>query len=109
MTWCRAYGKIYSERGEQQKDGSEISEKGGSQVKGTVRAMKQIGYTDEQSQLMGDIDDLFEQAIKVGLVSDKDAIVVGQVVGTMALHHTGKQEYMNGVQVEVFVDHRQVL
>lgn len=79
-------------------------------MKGTVKECRRLGYTEEQAKLMGDLDDLFEQAVKCGLVCEDDAVVVGQVVGTMALKHTGKQDLLNsGVVVRVMVNDRQVV
>lgn len=79
-------------------------------MKGTVSVCRQLGYTEEQAGLMGELDDLVERAIKVGLVGDDDAIVIGQVVGTMALKHTGKQELLNsGINVKVLINDRQVV
>lgn len=59
-------------------------------MQGTVDACKQIGYTNEQSELIGKIDDLFEEAIKLDLVSPDEAIKIGMFVGQIAGKHTGK-------------------
>lgn len=59
-------------------------------MQGTVTTCKQLGYTDEQSKLIGDIDDLFEQAIKLDLCTPDEAIAIGMAVGEIFGKHTGK-------------------
>ena len=59
-------------------------------MQGIVNFCKQIGYTNEQSELIGKIDDLFEEAIKLDLVSPNEAIEIGKFVGQIAGKHTGK-------------------
>ena len=59
-------------------------------MQGTVNACKKLGYTDEQSELIGKIDDLFEEAIKSGLISPEDAVRFGQEFGRSAGKYTGK-------------------
>ncbi len=59
-------------------------------TQGTVNACKELGYTEEQSKLIGQIDDLFEEAVKLDLVSPTEAIKVGMFFGEQAGKHTGK-------------------
>ena len=59
-------------------------------MQGTVNACKEIGYTDPQAELMGRIDDLFEEAIKVGLLPEEDVLTLGKTCGKMAGKFTGK-------------------
>ncbi|MBA7580532.1 hypothetical protein ES708_22424 [subsurface metagenome] len=79
-------------------------------MEGTVKEGRALGYTDEQARLMGVLDDVFEEAIEAGLVSGADAIVVGQVVGTMSMRHTGKTALMSpDVRVKVYVNEHRVV
>ncbi|HDZ26382.1 hypothetical protein LCGC14_1149280 [marine sediment metagenome] len=59
-------------------------------MEGTVTECMRIGYTKEQSELIGRIDDLFEEAIKINLINEDDALQLGKVFGTMAGKFTGK-------------------
>ena len=59
-------------------------------MEGTVKGCLQLGYTKEQAELMGEIDDLFEKAISLGLLSDFEAIYVGEIFGKLAGKRTGK-------------------
>ena len=59
-------------------------------MQGTVRVCKQIGYTDAQAELIGKIDDIFEEAVKLDLCSGDEAEAIGRAVGTVMGKHTGK-------------------
>lgn len=59
-------------------------------MEGTVKALKQLGYTDEQAELLGKLDDLFEEAIKVDLCTGDEAENIGITVGRIFGKHTGK-------------------
>jgi hypothetical protein len=69
--------------------------------------LKELGYSPEQAELLGQMDDLFEEAIKLELLDPKDAIVLGQVAGTIMGRKTGKP--LGPVQAKVFVGDVQVV
>jgi hypothetical protein len=56
----------------------------------TVNVCKDLGYTDEQSELVGQIDDLFERAVELDLCTGDEAIIIGQACGRIFGKHTGK-------------------
>jgi len=59
-------------------------------MQGTVKACLELGYTKEQAELVGKLDDVFEEAIKLNLCTADEAIEIGQYVGTKFGKHTGK-------------------
>lgn len=59
-------------------------------MQGTVELCLELGYTPEQAELIGKIDDLFEEAIKLGLCTGDDARMIGQTIGIIFGKHTGK-------------------
>jgi len=59
-------------------------------MQGTIDFCKQIGYTDEQAELIGRMDDLFEEAIKLNLLTGDEAVESGRFVGEIMGKHTGK-------------------
>ena len=59
-------------------------------MQGTVKACLEIGYTKQQAELVGKIDDIFEEAVKLDLCSGDEAEAIGRVVGTIMGKHTGK-------------------
>jgi len=59
-------------------------------VQGTVKACLEIGYTKQQAELVGKIDDIFEEAVKLDLCSGDEAEAIGRAVGTIMGKHTGK-------------------
>ena len=59
-------------------------------MQGTVKVCKQMGYTDAQAELIGKIDDLFEEAIKLDLCTGDEATAIGAAVGRVFGRHTGK-------------------
>jgi hypothetical protein len=59
-------------------------------MQGTVRMCLELGYTPEQAELIGQIDDLFEEAVKLELCSGEEAEMIGQKVGLIFGRHTGK-------------------
>jgi hypothetical protein len=60
-------------------------------MEGTVRLCLKLGYTQEQAELIGRIDDDFEGAIKLGLLSDEEAIQCRQQFARFTGKRTGKQ------------------
>jgi hypothetical protein len=59
-------------------------------MQGTVELCVQVGYTQEQAELIGKVDDLFEEAVKLDLCSGDEAEAIGKAVGTVMGKHTGK-------------------
>ncbi len=59
-------------------------------MKGTVDFCLKVGYTREQADLIGKIDDLFEEAIKLDLCTGDEAIAIGTYAGEVFGKHTGK-------------------
>lgn len=59
-------------------------------MEGTVKMCRELGYTDQQAELVGKIDDLFEEAIKLDMISPLDALQLGRQFGLFAGKHTGK-------------------
>ena len=59
-------------------------------MQGTVKACLEIGYSKEQSDLIGKIDDLFEEAVKLDLCTGDEAIAIGMAVGKAIGKHTCK-------------------
>ena len=59
-------------------------------MQGTVKACLEIGYSKDQSELIGKIDDIFEEAVKLDLCSGDEAEAIGRAVGTIMGKHTGK-------------------
>ena len=59
-------------------------------MKGTVDMCIQVGYTKEQAELIGKIDDLFEEAIKLDLLTGTESIAIGRAAGAIMGKHTGK-------------------
>ena len=66
-----------------------VNEKEIKDMQGTVKMCLELGYTKEQAELIGKLDDLFEEAIKLGLCSDKEATQIGISTGTTFGKHTG--------------------
>ena len=62
----------------------------GTAMEGTVKACKELGYTDAQAELIGEMDSLFEKATGLGLVSKEEATGIGQAVGMVMGRRTGK-------------------
>lgn len=60
-------------------------------MQGTVDHCKRVGFTPEQSELIGKMDDLFEEAQTLGLVTGDQAQEIGVFVGKMMYTTTGKQ------------------
>ena len=58
-------------------------------MRGTVNVCKKLGYTDEQAELIGKLDDLYEEAIRLDLISANEAIRLGQEFGRSAGKHVG--------------------
>lgn len=59
-------------------------------MQGTINECLKLGYTTAQATLIGQIDDLFEEAIKLDLCTDKEAITIGLTCGRIFGQHTGK-------------------
>lgn len=59
-------------------------------MQGTVKECLKLGYTNEQSDLMGKLDDDFEAAIKLGLITEKEAFDFGVSFAKIAMKNTGK-------------------
>lgn len=59
-------------------------------MEGTVKANKAIGHSDAQAELLGKMDDLFEEGIKLDLCTGDEAQATGAYVGTIFGKHTGK-------------------
>ena len=59
-------------------------------IKGTVNAARAVGYSPQQAEIVGCVDRLFESAVRLGLVSDKDAVEMGQDMGRRSGRFTGK-------------------
>ena len=59
-------------------------------MQGTVKMCLELGYTQEQAELIGRLDDLFEEAIKLDLCTGNEAEMIGQKVGLIFGKHTGK-------------------
>ena len=59
-------------------------------MQGTINACLELGYTKEQAELIGKIDDVFEEAVKLDLCSGDEAERIGAAVGTVMCKHTGK-------------------
>lgn len=59
-------------------------------MEGTKQAALQIGYTSEQAKLLSDLDDLFEKAIELKLLSEEQVTELGQLCGLMTANFTGK-------------------
>ena len=57
---------------------------------GTVKMCLQVGYTPEQAELIGKIDDCFEEAQKLNLCTGDEAQAIGVYAGTIMGKHTGK-------------------
>lgn len=58
-------------------------------MQGTVDLCLRLGYKPEQATLIGKIDDLFEEAIRLDLVSEDEALNLGAIFGRVAGKHTG--------------------
>ena len=71
-------------------NGNKVGELAVKKPMGTVKMCLDLGYTAEQSDLVGDIDELFEKAIKLKLISGDDAQRLGQICGQMCGEYTGK-------------------
>lgn len=61
-----------------------------SEIKGTTKAMAEVGYTKEQSKLIGNIDYMFEEAVRLNLCTGDEAINIGHSTGMIFGKHTGK-------------------
>ena len=59
-------------------------------MQGTVNLCLELGYTQEQTDLIGRMDDLFEEAVKLDLCTGDEAQIIGQKVGIIFGKHTGK-------------------
>jgi len=59
-------------------------------MEGTIRDAKAFGYSDKQAELLGQMDDLFEEAQKLELCTGDEAIDIGKHVGLVFGKHTGK-------------------
>lgn len=59
-------------------------------MQGTVNMCLKLGYTKEQSELIGKLDDLFEEAIKLDLCTEDEATRIGENVGRTFGRHTNK-------------------
>lgn len=59
-------------------------------TKGTENGCLAVGYNPEQANLIGRIDDLFEEAIGLDLLTGGEAIEVGIFAGNVMGKHTGK-------------------
>ncbi len=60
-------------------------------MRGTVNWCKKLGYTDPQAELIGKLDDLFEEAIKLDLCTGDGAQKIGVFTGKVFGSHTGKE------------------
>jgi len=59
-------------------------------TQGTENVCLDLGYTPEQANLIGRIDDLFEEAIRLDLMTGDEAQALGVAVGQVMGKHTGK-------------------
>jgi hypothetical protein len=59
-------------------------------MQGTVKMCLEVGYTQEQAELIGKMDDLFEEAAKLDLCTGDEAESIGHSVGVIFGRHTGK-------------------
>jgi len=59
-------------------------------IQGTVKAVLSLGYTPEQAELVGCIDQLFERAVELEMISPADAVFLGQELGMVSGKYTGK-------------------
>jgi len=59
-------------------------------MQGTVKACLELGYTKEQAELIGKIDDDCEEAVKLDLISEVDALAFGQLFARISGKQTGK-------------------
>ncbi len=59
-------------------------------MEGTVKGAKAFGYSNAQAALLGQIDDLFEEAQRLELCTGDEATAIGRHVGLVFGRHTGK-------------------
>ncbi|KKM80390.1 hypothetical protein LCGC14_1340360 [marine sediment metagenome] len=59
-------------------------------MEGTVKDAKAFSYSNEQAELLGQMDDLFEEAQKLKLCTGDEAVDIGKYVGLIFGKHTGK-------------------
>lgn len=59
-------------------------------MEGTVKMCKEVGYTDEQAELIGKLEDLMEEAQKLDLCTGDEAEKIGRFTGIIFGKHTGK-------------------
>lgn len=60
------------------------------EIKGTTRSMIGLGYSGEQAKLIGNIDYMFEEAVRLGLCTGDEALNIGRTTGLIFGKHTGK-------------------
>ena len=60
-------------------------------MKGTEDYAKKCGFTDEQAAFIGRLDDMFEEAQKLGLVTGDQAEAIGRYTGIMMAKTTGRE------------------
>ncbi len=59
-------------------------------MQGTINMCLELGYTKDQANLIGKLDDLFEEAAKLDLCTGDEAEKIGIHVGNIFGKHTGK-------------------
>lgn len=69
-------------------------------MQGTVDFAKSIGYTDEQAELIGKIDDLLEEAQKLDMCTGDEAEQIGAFSGLIFGQHTGILNFKRIINVD---------
>lgn len=59
-------------------------------LSGTVTCAMKAGYSLEEGKIFGKMDNLFEEAIELGLLSAEEVVKIGQLIGILAGKRTGK-------------------